>query len=52
MGLGQTHKQKFKMKSTCIIKEKGWLMQIERKWYNGLSMDNFKHKLYMALRSK
>jgi hypothetical protein len=52
MGLGQTHKQKFKMKSTCIIKEKGWLMQIECKWYNGLSMDNFKHKLYMALRSK
>jgi hypothetical protein len=48
MGLGQTHKQEFKMKSTYITKERGRLMQIECKWCGGLNKDNFKHKFYMA----
>jgi hypothetical protein len=46
MGLGQTHKQEFKMKSTCTTKKRGRLMQIESKWCSGLSKDKFKHKLY------
>jgi len=46
MGLGGT--QKFKMKSTCTAKERGQLVQVERKWCNGLSRDNLKHKLYMT----
>jgi len=48
MGLEQTHKQKFKIKSTYITKERRWLVQIERKWCGGLNKDNFKHKFYMA----
>jgi len=34
------------MKSTCTIKEKKQLVQIECKWYGGLSKNNFKHKLH------
>jgi hypothetical protein len=48
MGLGQTHKQKFKMKSTYTTKERRELMPIEHKWCGELSKDNFKHKFYMA----
>jgi hypothetical protein len=48
MGLGQTHKRKFKMISTCTTKKRGQLMQIKWKWCNGLSKDNLKHKLHMA----
>ncbi len=48
MGLGQIHKQRFKMKSTYIIKKRRWLMQVEWKWCGRFSRDNFKHKLYMA----
>ncbi len=32
MGLGRTHKQEFKMRSTYTTKKKWWLMQIEWKW--------------------
>jgi hypothetical protein len=48
MGLERTHKQEFKMKSTCIIKEKGRLVIIKHKWCDGLSRNNFKHKFYKA----
>jgi hypothetical protein len=48
MGLGWTHKWELKMKSTCTTKKRGWLMQVEWKWCNGLSKDNFKHKFYMV----
>jgi len=48
MGLGQIHKQEFKMKSTCTTKERGWLVQVECKWCNKLSRDNLKHKFYTA----
>jgi len=44
MGLGQTHKQEFKMLSTCTTKKKRRLVQVEWKWCGGLSKDNFKHK--------
>jgi hypothetical protein len=37
------------MKSTYTTQERGWSMQVECKWCDGLSKDNFKHKLYMAL---
>jgi hypothetical protein len=46
MGLEQIHKQKFKMKSTCITKEIRRLWQVEWKCCLGLNKDNFKHKLY------
>ncbi len=46
MGLGKTHKQKFKMKSTYKTKKGRQLMQVEWKWCNKFSKDNFKHKLY------
>jgi len=36
------------MKSTCTTKKKGRLVQVECKWCDELSKDNFKHKLYMA----
>jgi hypothetical protein len=36
------------MKSTCITKERKWLMQVECKWCSALKKDNFKHKLYTA----
>jgi hypothetical protein len=48
MGLGQIHKQKFKMKSTCTTKERGRLVQVECKWYDILNRDNLKHKIYTA----
>ncbi len=35
MGLGWTHKQEFKIKSTCTTNEKRWLMQVECKWFGG-----------------
>jgi hypothetical protein len=43
-----THKQEFKMKSTCITKVRRWILQVERKWCNGFNKDNLKHKLYMT----
>ncbi len=43
MGLRQTHKQEFKMKSTYTTKDKRRLMQIEWKWCDELSKDNLKH---------
>jgi hypothetical protein len=46
MGLGQTHKHEFKMRSTCITKKRGQLMQVEWKWCDGLNKDNLKNKLY------
>jgi hypothetical protein len=46
MGLGQTHKQKFKMKSTYITKKIGLLMQVEWKWCGEFSRGNLKHKFY------
>jgi hypothetical protein len=46
MGLGQTHKRKFNMRSTCTTKKRGQLVQVEWKWCDGLSKDNLKHKLY------
>jgi hypothetical protein len=46
MGLGQTDKQEFKMKSTCTTKKKRWLVQVEWKSCDGLSRGNFKHKFY------
>jgi hypothetical protein len=46
--LGWTHKWEFKMRSTCIIKKIGSLMQLEWKWFDGLSKDNLSHKPYMA----
>jgi hypothetical protein len=48
MGLGRTHKQEFKMRSTCTTKKIRQLVQAEWKWHDGLSKDNFKHKLHMA----
>jgi hypothetical protein len=45
MGLGWTHKQKFKMKSTCTTKKRGRLVQIECKWCNEFNKNNLKHKL-------
>jgi hypothetical protein len=48
MGLGKTHKQEFKMKSTCTTKERRQLVQIEFKWCDELNRDNFKHKFYTA----
>ncbi len=48
MGLGQIHKQEFKMGSTYICKKRKRLVQIEWKWYGELSKDNLKHKLYTA----
>ncbi len=48
MGLGQTYKQEFKMKSTYTTKKRRRLVQVEWKWCDKLSRDNFKHKLYMA----
>jgi hypothetical protein len=36
------------MKSTYTTMEKRWLIQVDYKWCDGLSKDNFKHKLYMA----
>jgi hypothetical protein len=32
MGLEQTHKDKFKVKSMCTNQKKKWLVQIETKW--------------------
>jgi len=32
MGIGWTHKRKFKMISTWTTKKRGWLVQIEWKW--------------------
>ncbi len=47
MGLGQPHKQEFKMKSTLTTKERGYLMQVECKWCNEFNKgQNLKHKLY------
>jgi hypothetical protein len=46
MGLRQTHKQKFKMKSIYKTKKRRRLMQVEHKWCGKLSRDNLKHKLY------
>jgi hypothetical protein len=34
------------MKSMCITKERGQLMQVECKWCNELKRNNFKDKLY------
>jgi hypothetical protein len=48
MGLEQTHKREFKMKTTYKTKERGWLRQVEWKWCDKLNKDNLKHKLYMA----
>jgi hypothetical protein len=48
MGLGWTHKRKFKVISTCITKKKKRLVQIERKWCNRRSRHNLKHKLHPA----
>jgi len=42
------HKREFKMRSTYITKKRRRLMQVEWKWCNRLSWDNFRHKLYMA----
>jgi hypothetical protein len=36
------------MRSTYITKKKRRLVQVEWKCDNGLSKDNFKHKLYLA----
>jgi hypothetical protein len=47
-GLRQTHKRKFKMKSTFTTKKKGWLVQVEWKWCDEFNKNNLKHKLYMA----
>jgi hypothetical protein len=46
MGLGRFHKREFKMISTYTTKQKRRLMQVECS--DGLSKDNFKHKLHMA----
>jgi hypothetical protein len=48
MGLEQTHKQEFKIKSTCTTKKRERLVQVEHKWCDGFSKDKFKHKLYTA----
>jgi hypothetical protein len=44
--LKQTHKQKFKMTSTYTTKKKRRLVQVECKWCDEFSKENFKHKLY------
>jgi hypothetical protein len=36
------------MKSTCVIKERKRLVQVECKWCDKFSRENFKHKLYMT----
>jgi len=46
MGLGWTHKQELKMMSTCTTKKRRRLMQVEWKWCDEFSRDNFKHKFY------
>jgi hypothetical protein len=48
MGLGKTHNQEFKIKSTYTTEERGQLVQIKHKWCNWLNKNNLKHKLYMA----
>jgi hypothetical protein len=48
MGLGQTHKWEFKMRSNCTITKRGQLVQVEWKWCIELKRDNLKHKLYMV----
>ncbi len=48
MGLRQTHKWGFKMRSTRTTKKRKQLVQVEWKWWGEFSMDNLKHKLYMA----
>jgi hypothetical protein len=48
MGVERTHKQEFKMKSTCTTKEKGRLVQVKHKWCGGLSRNNLKNKFYKA----
>jgi hypothetical protein len=48
MEIEQTHKWKFKMKSTCTTKKRKQLVQIEWKWCGGFNKDNLKHKLYTA----
>jgi hypothetical protein len=46
MGLEQTQKREFKMKSIYTTKKRGWLMQIEWKWCDELNRGIFKHKFY------
>jgi hypothetical protein len=36
------------MKSSYTIKKRKWLVQVEWKWCDEFSKDNFKYKLYMA----
>jgi len=48
MGLGQTHKWKFKMMLTYTIKKRKRLVQVEWKWCDGLNWGNLKHKLHTA----
>ncbi len=35
--------------STYTTKERGWLVQVECKWCDGLNRDNLRHKLYTSL---
>jgi hypothetical protein len=46
MGLGRSHKPKFKMKLICTTKKKRQLVEVEWKWCDGLNKDNLKHKFY------
>jgi hypothetical protein len=45
MGLKRTHKQEFKMRSTCTTKKTKQLMEVKWKWCSGFNK-NFKHKFY------